>query len=71
MNAIIFGQSGHLPTSANLYVLVYSMLNIICPIAIVLILVWYFIKQIRYREQLLIKLDSLIELLQHKNTCDK
>lgn len=69
MNGIMFDQSGH--TVANLYVLVYSVLSIVGPIAIAIIFVWYLIMQIRYREQLLNKLDSLIQLIQQKDTRDE
>lgn len=49
----------------------WSLLNILIPIAIVLLIFWYLKKQDGYRKQLLNKLDSLILLLQPKNTDDK
>ena len=53
-------------TALNPFVLFYSLVNILIPLVIVVLLIWYLKKQNDDRKQLINKLDSLIELLQPK-----
>ena len=66
--------SGNFPVFGNYYVLLWSLLNILMVVAIVALIIWfirYLKKQNSYRIQLLEKIDSLILLLQAKNTDNK
>ncbi len=71
MNTSIVQPVGSPPDFPNYFVFFWSLLNILIPIAIVVLIFWYLQKQNGYRTQLLNKLDSLILLLQPKNTDDK
>lgn len=62
---------GSPPDAANFFVLFWSLLNMLIPIAIVVLIVWYLKKQNGYRKQLLDKVDNLILVLQTKKTDDK
>jgi hypothetical protein len=65
--------SGSPPLFGNCYAIFWSLLNILIPVAIVALIIWYIRylrKQSSYRTQLLEKLDSLIRLLQTKNIDD-
>jgi hypothetical protein len=56
---------------ANFIFLFWSLLNMLIPIAIVVLIFWYLKKQNEYRKQLLDKMDNLILLLQTKKADDK
>lgn len=63
--------AGTPPSFGNYYVLLWSLINILVLVAAVVFICWYLLKQNSYKKQFLDKLDSLILLLQPKNTDDK
>ena len=52
--------------TSNLYVMFWSVTNIIIVIAIVVLVFWYFKKQSDDKKRMFEKLDSIISLLQSK-----
>ncbi|MDD4776078.1 MAG: hypothetical protein PHG75_06175 [Syntrophomonas sp.] len=62
---------GSPPAFTNDYVLFWSLLNIMVPIALVVLIVRYLKKQSDYRKQVVNKLDDLISLLEPKTSDDK
>jgi uncharacterized membrane-anchored protein YhcB (DUF1043 family) len=62
---------GSAPALGNLYTMFWSLLNIVMLIGIVVLIFWYLKNRHNYQKQLLSKMDSLISLLQQKNTDDK
>lgn len=62
---------GGIPAFANFFVMFWTLLNILIPVAIIALIFWYLKKQTDYRNQLLNRLDTLILLLQQRNADDK
>lgn len=62
---------GSPPAFPDHYVLFWSLLNILVPIAIVALIVWYFKKQCDYRKQVVNKLDHITSLLEPETSDDK
>ena len=63
MNAPISPPAGSPPDFPNLYVMFWSVTNIIIVIAIVVLVFWYFKKQSDDKKRMFEKLDSIISLL--------
>ncbi len=63
--------AGSVPAFGNLYVTLWSLINLLIPLAIAALIIWYFKKQNDDKKQLLQKLDTLISLQQNKNTEEK
>ncbi len=57
---------GSAPDFPNLFIMFWSLLNILIPLAIVALIFWYLKKQNDDKKRLFDKLDSLISLLQPK-----
>lgn len=55
----------------NISVFLWLWLIIMIPVAVVVFLVWYFKQQNDYKKQILNKLDSLILLIQTRDSTDK
>ena len=70
-NPIPVESIGGIPVFTNFFVMFWTLLNILIPLAIVALIFWYLKKQTDYRNQLLNRLDTLILLLQQKNANDK
>jgi len=72
MNTSIFSfeSIGSAPAFAELFVMFWTLLNMLIPLAIIALIFWYLKKQTDFRNQLLNKLDTLISL-QQKNADDK
>lgn len=66
--------SGATPVFGNYYVLLWSLLNILILVAIVVFIFWfirYLVRKNDYKKQLIDKLDTVIVLLQSKSSNDK
>lgn len=68
MNTSIFSfeSIGSAPAFAEFFVVFWTLLNMLIPLAIIALIFWYLKKQTDYRNQLLNKLDTLISLQQKK-----
>jgi len=74
ITAPVVAPAGTPPSFGNFNVLWWSLIDILELVAIVTVVIficWYLLKQNSYKRQFLDKLDSLILLLQPKNTDDK
>lgn len=60
--------SGNPPVFGDLFVMLWPILNLLVLIALIAFVIWYLLRQDRYRQQLLHKLDTLIQIRQQKNT---
>ncbi len=70
MNTSIFSFESIGSAPAEFFVMFWTLLNMLIPLAIIALIFWYLKKQTDYRNQLLNKLDTLISL-QQKNADDK
>lgn len=68
MNAPVINPSGTVPSFGNFYVLFWTAINLIIPIVIIILLIWYVKHKVDFRKQLLERMDLLIALLQYKNS---
>lgn len=70
MNGPIIQPAGNVPAFANLVVLFWSLVNVLIPLAIVALLIWYLKKQNDHRKEMNNKMDSILELLQAKRNLE-
>lgn len=65
--APVMNPTGTSPAFGNFYVLFWTAINLIIPIAIIVLIIWYLKHKADFRKQLLERMDLLIALLQNKN----
>jgi len=64
---LVIQPLGSAPGFPNIYVMLWSLLNFIIPIAILVFIYWYVKQNVQFRKQVLEKLDYLISLQSKKS----